>query len=80
MTACLELDRNGGGLSGKRGRAATSTASATFRSPSVNKRSGVRSCGTTAALDGRLIREQPWHRTRLVTASKVRPSATGDMR
>jgi hypothetical protein len=76
MTACLEFDLNGGGLSGKRGRAATSTASPTFRSPSVSERPGVRSGVTRVALDDRLAREQAWHATRWVTASKVRPSAT----
>ena len=76
MTACLESDLSGGGLSGKRGRAATSTASPTFASPSLSEGPGVRSGVTRVALDGRLARGQEWHATRWVTASKVRPSAT----
>jgi len=76
MTACLEFDLNGGGLSGKRGRAATSTAFPTFRSLSVSERLGVRSGVTRVALGGRLPREQAWQAMRWVTASKVRPSAT----
>ena len=76
MTACLEFDLNGGGLSGKRGRAATSATSPMFRSPPLSERLGVRSGVTKVALDDRPAREQEWHATRWVTASKVRPSAT----
>ena len=79
MIACLEFDLNGGGLSGKRSRAATSTASPTFRLPSVSERPAVRSGGTSVALDGRPAREQAWQATRRVTASKVLPSDTWDM-
>jgi hypothetical protein len=43
MKVRLELDFNGGGLSGKRGRVAASTASPTFASPSVSEKSGARS-------------------------------------
>ena len=41
MTARFEPDFNGGGLSGKRGGDATSTASPALDSPSVSERPGV---------------------------------------
>jgi len=51
MTACLELDISGGGLSGKRGRAAASSAPPTFASLSASEERGVRSGVTKVALD-----------------------------
>ncbi len=74
MTACLAPDFNGGGLSGKRGGDATSTASRTLDSPSASARPGVRSDVIRVRPGDRLAREQAWHATPWVTPSTLRAS------
>jgi hypothetical protein len=74
MTACLAPDFNGGGLSGKRGGDATSTASRTFDSLSASERPGVRSDAIRVRLGDRLAREQAWHARLCATPSTLRAS------